>query len=452
MKKIFQTKAKPIFQEEKEFLENRLNIEIPNDCWIVGGGTKYVYLDIYSKSPCIKFKVHDDGKFELIRDDREKLKDYEPLTISQTIEQEKSRLLENWEHDVERTANFVSEYRNIPYCISISGGKDSEVLYNLWKEVLTRLDFVPDYEFIFFNTSNEVADVYRYIKARKDIRIINPEVGWYQFLKENNYMLPSTYRRYCCSIYKEGQVKKVFNTSLPRVQVTGMRNKESYKRSKYDFFMDYDFDKKLYGSFNLPKLWSKLCPIIDWTTTDIWLLIIMKDFFINQKYKNGWTRVGCCICPFSNSYDDELLRAYYPKIWDRFTLIAAKNYERYGAAQVMGYSVDEFIHGAWKSARSKDMEFLDKKPTKENIHEYAEYKGLSDEMAAKFWNRECRECGKKAPPVAMSMFYRLYGRKEGEPDNRKPICVGCFCKQNNITRKQFYEMALRFKEEGCTLF
>lgn len=396
--------------------------------------------------------MHDDGKFELIRDDREKLKDYEPLTISQTIEQEKSRLLENWEHDVERTANFVSEYRNIPYDISISGGKDSEVLYNLWKEVLTRLDFVPDYEFIFFNTSNEVADVYRYIKARKDIRIINPEVGWYQFLKENNYMLPSTYRRYCCSIYKEGQVKKVFNTSLPRVQVTGMRNKESYKRSKYDFFMDYDFDKKLYGSSNLPKLWSKLCPIIDWTTTDIWLLIIMKDFFINQKYKNGWTRVGCCICPFSNSYDDELLRAYYPKIWDRFTLIAAKNYERYGAAQVMGYSVDEFIHGAWKSARSKDREFLDKKPTKENIHEYAEYKGLSDEMAAKFWNRECRECGKKASPVAMSMFYRLYGRKEGEPDNRKPICVGCFCKQNNITRKQFYEMALRFKEEGCTLF
>lgn len=396
--------------------------------------------------------MYGDGKFELIRDDREKFKNYEPMTISQTIQEEKDRLLDKWNKDVEKTANFVSQHRDIPYNISISGGKDSEVIYNLWKEMLTKLDFVPDYEFIFFNTSNEVADVYRYIKARKDIRIINPEVGWYQFLKENNYMLPSTYRRYCCSIYKEGQVKKVFNTSLPRVQVTGMRNKESYKRSKYDFFMDYDFDKKLWGSSNLPKLWSKLCPIIDWTTTDIWLLIIMKDFFINQKYKNGWTRVGCCICPFSNSYDDELLRAYYPKIWDRFTLIAAKNYERYGAAQVMGYSVDEFIHGAWKSARSKDREFLDKKPTKENIHEYAEYKGLSDEMAAKFWNRECRECGKKASPVAMSMFYRLYGRKEGEPDNRKPICVGCFCKQNNITRKQFYEMALRFKEEGCTLF
>ena len=38
MRTILQTKAKPIFQEEKEFLESRLNIEIPNDCWIVGGG------------------------------------------------------------------------------------------------------------------------------------------------------------------------------------------------------------------------------------------------------------------------------------------------------------------------------------------------------------------------------------------------------------------------------
>lgn len=31
------TKAKPIFQEEKEFIEEKLNISLPNDCWIVGG-------------------------------------------------------------------------------------------------------------------------------------------------------------------------------------------------------------------------------------------------------------------------------------------------------------------------------------------------------------------------------------------------------------------------------
>ena len=38
MKEILQTKAKLIFQEEKNFLEEKLNIILPNDCWIVGGG------------------------------------------------------------------------------------------------------------------------------------------------------------------------------------------------------------------------------------------------------------------------------------------------------------------------------------------------------------------------------------------------------------------------------
>lgn len=374
------------------------------------------------------------------------------MTISQTIQEEKDRLLDKWNKDVERTANFVSQRRDIPYNISISGGKDSEVIYNLWKEMLTKLDFVPDYEFVFFNTSNEVGDVYRYIKARKDIRIINPKVGWYQFLKNHNYMLPSTHRRYCCSIYKEGQVKNAYDTSLPRIQVLGMRNKESTKRSKYKFFMDYEFEKSIHGSSNFPKAWSKICPIIDWTTTDVWLLIILKDFFINQKYKNGGTRVGCCICPFSNSYEDELIRVYYPYLWKRFSDIARRSYDSYEATSCLGYTVEEYINGKWKTPLSKDFEFLNKKPTPVNIHNFAEYKGLSDEMAEKFWSRECGLCGKQCSPVAMSMFYRVYGRKEGESDNRKPICTSCFCKQNNITKKQFYIMASKFKEEGCTLF
>ena len=35
-----QEKAKPIFTEEKEFIEGKLNISLPKDCWITGGGYK----------------------------------------------------------------------------------------------------------------------------------------------------------------------------------------------------------------------------------------------------------------------------------------------------------------------------------------------------------------------------------------------------------------------------
>lgn len=446
-----QEKAKPIFEEEKRFIEEKLNISLPEDCWIVGGGTKYIYLDIYSDVPFIKFKVHNDGTFELIRNNSEKLKDYKRLTINETIAKEKERLQQDWDRDVERTAKFVSEHRDIPYNISISGGKDSEVLYNLWKEMLSKLDFIPDYEFIFFNTSNEVADVYKYIKAQKDIRIINPEVGWYQTIIKKK-AIPSTFRRFCCSTYKEGQVKKIFDSSSPRCQVIGMRKRESNKRAGYAFYMDYDFDVKLRGTSLQPKLWSKLCPIIDWTTTDVWILMIYKGFFINQKYKNGWSRVGCAICPFSNSYEDELTRIFYPQIWNRFSKIVTEFYHTKNYDRLLGYSEQEYVNGIWKTPINKDVEFLRNKPTPKNIHKFAEYKGLSDEMAAKFWNNKCEKCGKKLAPIEIGMFYRIYGRKEGEEDNRQGICGKCFCKENNITKKEYYEMAVNFKETGCNLF
>lgn len=365
---------------------------------------------------------------------------------------EKDRLQQDWDRDVERTAKFVSEHRDVPYSISISGGKDSEVLYNLWKEMLTKLNFVPDYEFIFFNTSNEVADVYKYIKARKDIRIINPDIGWYQYIKAMGYVLPSIFNRFCCSVYKEGQVRKQYDNSKPRMQVMGMRNKESGKRKDYVFFMDNKFDQDLYAHSNIPKLWSKLCPIIDWTNTDIWLLMILKGFFINQKYKNGFPRVGCCFCPFSSSYDDELTRKFYPHLWKRFAKIVEQCYENHETAKLSGYTVQDYINGIWKNPRDKSLEFLDKKPTPENIHKFAEYKGLSDEMAAKFWDKKCEKCQKKLTPTEISVFYRIYGRKEGEEDDRQGICVKCFCKENNISKKEYYEMALGFKESGCNLF
>ena len=58
-------KAKPIFKEEKEFIETHIPVigSLLDDCWIVGGSTKTVYLDLYSNKPYIKFKVENGGKF-----------------------------------------------------------------------------------------------------------------------------------------------------------------------------------------------------------------------------------------------------------------------------------------------------------------------------------------------------------------------------------------------------
>lgn len=448
-----QEKAKPIFEEEKRFIEEKLNISLPENCWIVGGGTKYVHLDIYNKTPYIKFKVHNDGRFELLKDNRAVLKDYQQITIQETLDREKLRLSEMWEYTIQRTVDFVSEHRDIPYNISISGGKDSEVLYRLWKEVISRIDFKIDYEFIFFNTTNEVADVYKYIKSLPNVKIINPDIGWYQYVKEvQKGQLPTIWKRSCCSKYKEGQVRKLYDNNSPHIQVIGMRNKESAKRAAYEFFMDYDFDVRLRGNSTMPKLWSKLCPLIDYTTTEIWLTILLYGFKVNQRYKYGWSRVGCCVCPYSSTYEDKLLQKHYPTLWERFVKLARYCYNNNNILQVEGYTLQEYINGVWKRPQSKDLEWLNQSPTKENIHKYAEYKGLSDAMAAKFWNKKCKSCGKKTMPIENAMFYRIYGRQESEEDVRDSICVKCFCKDFNIDKKEYYAMAMRFKESGCNLF
>ena len=450
---IKQLKAKPIYKEEKELIESRLNIILPDDCWIVGGGTKYVYLDIYSSEYYLKFKVENGGNWILLKDNSQKFDDYERVTLQQTLDNERDRIEKMWERLVQRTFDFVNEHRDTHYTISISGGKDSEVLYNLWYTVVNKLDYTPDYEFIFFNTSNEVAEVYRYIKERKDIRIVNPEMGLFEFIKtKQNYLLPTLRKRYCCSKYKEGQVKKTYDNKKPNIQVMGVRKTESNTRANYDFYMDYDFDKNVMKGTNSPKTWSKLAPIVELTTIDVWLLMLIKNFFVNRKYRLGWNRVGCTICPFSSAYDDELVKMYYPKAWERWCNLVTKTYETYNIAKIEGWTCQEYINGVWKNPQSKDSKWLNRKPTPENIHNFAEYKGISDELAAKYWVRECSKCGGFIMPMANAMFFKFYGRYEGQIDTRERLCQKCLAKELNMTLTEFYAKALEFKEQGCCLF
>lgn len=56
------------------------------------------------------------------------------------------------------------------------------------------------------------------------------------------------------------------------------------------------------------KKWIKLAPIIDLQNVDVWLLLMIKNLPINQRYLNGSSRVGCVICPYSSSYEDELIK------------------------------------------------------------------------------------------------------------------------------------------------
>lgn len=63
------------------------------------------------------------------------------------------------------TIEIIKKCPNHFYLISYSGGKDSVVTYNVWKEALLQIDNPPEWIINFANTSNDTADTYREIKS-----------------------------------------------------------------------------------------------------------------------------------------------------------------------------------------------------------------------------------------------------------------------------------------------
>lgn len=445
-------KAKPIFDPERQMIEEKLPEigRIPDGCWIVGGSIKYIYLDIYSDTYWIKFKCENGGKFVILKDNRHKFSDYKQMSIEETIAHEKERLEKYYDFCVNRLVDFIKSHPDYIYIRSHSGGKDSNLMRSVWLDAEQKLDFPPKGEWIFYNTTNETADVYKDIKAM-GIRIINPDKPWRKWLEGNNYMFPSVARRSCCAIYKEGQAKKHFNQEQSICMVIGVRNQESVKRSQYEFYMDYEFDRSRHTSFNFPKKWSRIAPIIECETVDVWLLTLLKEIHINRRYKLGSMRVGCMICPFSSAYEDEITKTHYKEQWRWFTEAIAKNYENH-TVSVLGWNLQEWTDGAWKRMSSKNYPITIRKPTPENIKLLADIKGISEDMAKKYFGATCGTCGKRCNEVEVAMFYKVFGRFEGVEDHRKPLCVKCFCAQTGISTHDYWVKVKEFSEEGCPLF
>ena len=123
---------------------------IPDNCWITGGRTKYIYVDVYSDEYWIKFKCENGGKFVLVKDNRDKFKDYQAVSIKETLQREQKRLEDYYDFCVDRLENFICEHPDYIYIRSHSGGKDSNLMRSVWMDAEKRLDFVPNGEWVFF--------------------------------------------------------------------------------------------------------------------------------------------------------------------------------------------------------------------------------------------------------------------------------------------------------------
>lgn len=175
------------------------------------------------------------------------IKKYEkPIHKNYTLEEEYEVAREQLEAKVKQSIQMTKEYtlKNLDkkIFVSISGGKDSDVMKHIVDIAFNELreeGINVDYNLIAFNTSNDTAETYKHLKQHHKMtkeNIISPEVGFYQWIVDKkNYFTPTRFVRNCCSTYKEGRLTKIMGKKEDTLTFLGMRSPESVKRKDYDF-------------------------------------------------------------------------------------------------------------------------------------------------------------------------------------------------------------------------
>lgn len=462
---------KPLFTKEKKFLEERLNIIIPDFCWRDG---KSIYLNTSSIKPLIEFKVVN-GELVLTKNLLHEINGNE---VSVLIKKGKKNIIEiqrnySWQEEIDQRAERLKELYNKSYqmtkdyilahpghelIISVSGGKDSDLTYKIVSEVLEELN-INDYVINYFNTTNEVAHTYRYIKESYDpnkFRIVTPDKGLYFWLAEDkNWYLPSVMSRTCCSKYKEGQLSTILDKKKDYITFLGARKYESAKRADYDWDLNKKM-KEIGKPLNIPENWRRFLPIVEWHDEDVWLYILQNNMKYNFMYELGYNRVGCLICPYQTDYIDVLTKHYFPYLWGRWEHALEMNYKTYKVETRLKWSFDEWKQGKWKKNVSKEYEIIQLKPTPERIESLAKIKGISNELASKYFKRTCTCCNKKLNPDEIAMNLKINGRFENisleDELNRQFHCKKCMCKLNGWKSDDYKNKVIQFRAEGCELF
>jgi len=166
------------------------------------------------------------------------------------------------------------------YYLAFSGGKDSQVIYELCKVAGVK------FKAHFNCTTVDPKEVLRFIhEYYPNVIWHRPEKSIFKLIEEKGF-LPLRNMRFCCSILKERSAGIGYTT------IIGVRKQESKNRGRAKE-MQHQCIK---GSDKIT-----LCPILDWSTKEVWQFIKEQIGYYCELYDNGFTRIGCILCPVVGS-------------------------------------------------------------------------------------------------------------------------------------------------------
>lgn len=189
------------------------------------------------------------------------------------------------------------------YYLCFSGGKDSVVIYELAKRAGIKFDAHHNI------TTVEPPELMRFIRDfYPDVINEHPPLSMYQLIVKKR-IPPLRMIRYCCSELKEIGGKG-------RFKLTGIRAEESSRRAKRPQ-LEQAHDKK-----------SAFLHIIkNWSAADVWQFIRENNLPYCKLYDEGFSRIGCVLCPFQ-SYESTLRDLQrFPAIVDYYRRACRKSFE-----------------------------------------------------------------------------------------------------------------------------
>lgn len=177
------------------------------------------------------------------------------------------------------------------YYLAYSGGKDSDVILALAK--MSGVKFDAHYNL----TTVDPPDLVYHIRKHKEVEIHRPKESMWKLIVRK-HMPPTRLKRYCCEILKE-------RGGTGRTVMTGIRSEESLKRSKRGMI------ERCYKDYTK----TYLHPIIDWKFEDVWQFIRENKIEYCKLYDEGFKRLGCIMCPYSNN---RMEAKRFPKIAEAY--------------------------------------------------------------------------------------------------------------------------------------
>ena len=177
---------------------------------------------------------------------------------------------------IQKAEKIALNYNDFGFHVAFSGGKDSQVIYELCNMAEVR------FKGFFYKTSVDPVELLSFIRSNYPlVEWIMPKQTMFQLIQKKG-MLPLRQARYCCEFLKE---KNGLNSAV----LTGITRSESFKRKKRQEFetsCKNGNDKTLIN------------PILDWSKQDVYNFLEYRDISICALYKIQ-DRIGCVGCPMS---------------------------------------------------------------------------------------------------------------------------------------------------------